>query len=224
MAFYALFASVVVLPRGRALMAIGVALVVAVAMGAVVPGPSALWFWTRPIILDFGLGLAVGALLGRGLVLAPVGRIALAVVGAVLLLADPAHLFDGAAGVTVANEWPRVICAGLPVAMLLAAAVLGPEPAMPRVLLPAALVGDASYPLYLFHPFALILTEKLAQKAPVVRDAAGWQLVAFMMVVALGVAFAAHRWIERPMTTHLARRAARVFPPLPRPLAAPSGE
>ncbi|MDG6745798.1 acyltransferase family protein, partial [Staphylococcus aureus] len=101
MFFYALFAFVVALPRGRALVAIGVMLVAATGIGAVVPGPSGLWFWTRPIILDFGLGLAVGALLGRGVVLPPMVRLALAAAGAALLLADPFHIFDGAVGVTV---------------------------------------------------------------------------------------------------------------------------
>ena len=218
MFFYALFAFVVALPRGRALVAIGVMLVAATGIGAVVPGPSGLWFWTRPIILDFGLGLAVGALLGRGVVLPPMVRLALAAAGAALLLADPFHIFDGAVGGTVANDRPRVVCAGLPIAMLLAAAVLGPEPVMPRILLPAALVGDASYSLYLFHPFALILTEKLAQKLPVMRAAEGWQLVAVMVGVALILAFAVHRWIERPLTAQLAT------PTQPRAVAAHSGE
>ncbi|MGC9587629.1 UNVERIFIED_CONTAM: hypothetical protein PVV62_27630, partial [Salmonella enterica subsp. enterica serovar Rissen] len=80
------------------------------------------------------------------------------------------------------------------------------------------LVGDASYSLYLFHPFALILTEKLAQKLPVMRAAEGWQLVAVMVGVALILAFAVHRWIERPLTAQLAT------PPQPRAVAAHSGE
>ena len=95
---------------------------------------------------------------------------------------------------------------------------------MPRAMLPAALVGDASYSLYLVHPFALILTEKLAQKLVFVRMAQGWQLVGFMVVVALVLAFAVHRWIERPMTAHLARRVVRGSPSLPRRVAVHSGE
>ncbi|WP_322965164.1 acyltransferase family protein [Sphingomonas fuzhouensis] len=224
MFFYALFALVVALPRRAALVALAGLLVALVGIGTVVPGPSALWFWTRPIILDFGLGLAVGAVMGRGMTLPPIGRIVLAGGGAAMLLADPFHIFDGGAGVTVANDWPRVLCAGLPIAMLLAAAVLGPEPGMPRILLPAALVGDASYSLYLVHPFALILTEKLAQKLPAIGAAAGGALAGFMVVVALVLAFAVHRWIERPMTAHLARRVGRASPLLPRRVAAHSGE
>lgn len=222
MFFYLLFALVVVLPRDRALRAIGGLLIAAVCLGMFLPGPTAPWYWTRPIILDFGLGLVVGGWIG--VVLPPFARIALAVIGIALLLADPAHLFDGMGGVTVANEWPRVLFAGMPIAMILAAAVLGPEPAMPRALIPVARLGDASYSLYLFHPFALIVTDKLAQKLSVVREAPGWLLVAAMVVPALGLALGVHRWIERPMTDSLTRRTPRATSPLPRSLAAHSGD
>ncbi|MEJ8630103.1 acyltransferase [Sphingomonas sp. I4] len=212
MLFYALLALVVTLPRGRALAAMAVLLGLGVAAGTVLPGPSALWFWTRPIILDFALGMLVGAFVGRGIILPRGVRILLAVGGAALLLADPAHIFDGPIGTTVANAWPRVLLAGMPVAVVLAAAVLGPEPRLPRLALPFTRIGDASYSLYLFHPFALIATEKLAQKLPFVRESAGWPLVAATVAVAILVALAAHRWIERPMNAALARRFVRPAP------------
>jgi len=222
MFFYALLALVVTMPRERALTAMGIVLAVALAAGTVLPGPSALWFWTRPIMLDFGLGVAVGALVGRGIVLPNGVRILLAIAGAALLLADPYHIFDGPIGTTVANAWPRVVLAGVPVAVVLAAAVLGPEPALPRVVSPLTKVGDASYSLYLFHPFALIAIEKCAQKLPFVRGVSGWLLVAATVVLALVIATLAHRWIERPMTAALARRFAK--PPLMPRTSGVSGE
>lgn len=224
MLFYALFALVVPLPRRRALAMAGLLLVAAVAIGGIVPVSPAAWFWTRPIILDFGLGVAVGACVARAIVLAPPVRIALAVVGAAVLLADPLHAFDGPVGVTVANDWPRVLAAGLPIAAVLAAAVLGPEPPMPRVLLPVAVIGDASYSLYLVHPVALIAAEKLAQKLPLVRAAAGWQLVLAMVLAALAIAIAVHRGVERPMTAALGRRRAGARSAPPRAVAAHQGD
>lgn len=224
MLFYALLALVVTLPRGRALAAMAVLLGLGVAMGTVLPGPSALWFWTRPIILDFALGMLMGAFFARGIILPRGVRILLAVGGAALLLADPAHIFDGPIGMTVANAWPRVLLAGMPVAVVLAAAVLGPEPRPPRLALPFTRIGDASYSLYLFHPFALIATEKLGQKLPFVRESAGWPLVAATVAVAILVALAAHRWIERPMTAALARRFVRPAPKGAFAPATPSGE
>ncbi|MCT8003367.1 acyltransferase [Sphingomonas sanguinis] len=224
MFFYTLFALVVPLARRRALAAVGGLLSVAVVIGMFAPGPSPLWFWTRPIILDFGLGLIVGALAGRGVRLSRGVRMVLALVGVGLLVADPFRIFNGPVGITVGNGWPRVLCAGLPIAAILAAAVLGPEPATPRLLRPVSHLGDASYSLYLFHPFALIVTEKLVQKLAFARGVEGWQLVLFMVAVALGIALCVHRWIERPMTAELARRLSRAVPPLPRTVAAHSGE
>ena len=215
MFFYGLLALVVAWPRRRALAALGVLLAVLVGIGAVVPGPSAAWFWTRPIILDFGLGLLVGALVAGRVVLPVRLRGVMALAGVAMLLADPFHVFDGVVGTTVANAWPRVLVAGVPVVMVLAAALLGPEPRLPRGAAPFTRVGDASYSLYLFHPFALIAMEKLAQKSPAIAGAPGWLLVAGTVVAALLIALAAFRWVERPMTAALARVLAPRVPAAP---------
>jgi peptidoglycan/LPS O-acetylase OafA/YrhL len=221
MFFYALLMLVVAWPRGRALAALGLLLAVLVGVGGLAPGDTASWFWTRPIILDFALGAVVGALVAARIELPGTARVAVALVGAAVLLADPTGLFNGPLGTTVANDWPRVVMAGVPVAAVLAAALLGPEPALPRLAWPVMRIGDASYSLYLFHPFALIATEKLAQKLPAVHAAPGWLLVAMTVLAALAIAFAAYRWIERPMTAALTRRLALRPPVLP-PVAAMS--
>ena len=214
MFFYALLALVIAFPRNRALLLLGSLLGAIVLAGVGIRAPSAAWFWTRPIILDFGLGVGVGALVAAEIVLAVPVRIGLALVGLLALLLDPAHLFDGVAGATVANDWPRVLLAGLPVAALLSAAVLGPEPPMPRLALPFTRIGNASYSLYLLHPFALIAMEKLAQKLAGVRAMPGWLLALATVFAAIAIALAGYRWIERPMTRALIRRL-RAFAPAP---------
>ena len=206
MFFYALLALVVAFPRGRAVATLGLLLALLVGVGLTIRGPSAAWFWTRPILLDFGLGVGVGALVARGTVLPSVVRVAAAIGGAALLLSDPGNLFDGPVGVTVANGWPRVGLAGLPVAVVLAAALLGREPPMPRAAVPFTRIGDASYSLYLLHPFALIAMEKLLQKLPAARAVPGGLLVAATVAVAIGIALVAYRRVERPMTAALAAR------------------
>jgi exopolysaccharide production protein ExoZ len=208
MFFYALLVLVIGLPRGRALILLGSIIGACALIGTVIPGPSAAWFWTRPIILDFGLGVGIGALAVGEVRLPSLGRAALAIAALLALLADPAHLFDGAAGVTVANDWPRVLFAGVPVAALLAAAVLGAEPPMPRLALPFVRIGDASYSLYLLHPFALIVMEKMAQKLDGVRAMPGWLIALATILTAIAIALAGFHWIERPMTRALARRLA----------------
>lgn len=214
MFFYALLTLAIALPRRRAL-ALTATLIVALALaGSVVPDPGVAWFWTRPIVLDFALGMAVAGMTGR--VRLPQGiRVTVALAAAALLVADPAHVFDGPAGFTVANDWPRVIFAGMPFAAILAAAVLSAQPSMPRAMLPLAHVGDASYSLYLLHPFALIAVEKLAQKLPAAAVAPGWLLVACTVAAAIALALASYRWVERPMTDALARRLATRRPSRP---------
>jgi peptidoglycan/LPS O-acetylase OafA/YrhL len=219
MFFYAMFFLVVGWPRARALAAIGMVLAVGVAAGLTLSGPSPAWFWTRPILLDFGLGVLVGALVAGGMTLPSPVRLLAALLGVGLLVADPGHVFDGPIGTTVDNGWPRVVWAGLPIAVILTAALSGPEPRLPRSGIPFTRVGDASYSLYLFHPFALIALEKLAQKLPAVREAPGWLLLLATVSTALAIALAAHRWFERPVTTALAG-LLMPFRPRPRAIAA----
>ncbi|MCC2976608.1 acyltransferase [Sphingomonas sp. PL-96] len=207
MFFYALFTLAVSLPRRRAVAIIAAVLLLLVALGTAVPETQvALHFWTRPILLDFGLGMAVGLGLSEGVRLSGRMRIALGCVATALLVLDPANVFNGALGTTVANDWPRVLVAGVPAAALLAAATLGPEPRFSPWVVPLTRVGDASYSLYLLHPVTLIVLGKLAQKLPSVTLFPGGALVAAAVIAAVALALASFRWGERPMTAWIARR------------------
>jgi peptidoglycan/LPS O-acetylase OafA/YrhL len=135
-----------------------------------------------------------------------------------MLVLDPTHLFQGALGTTVANGWARVLVAGVPATALLAAATLGPEPRLRAPLMPFMPVGDASYSLYLLHPVALIVLEKLAQKLPAFRLLPGPMLVIGTVLAAVVIALVAFRWGERPMTAYIARHLiTRPRPTRPQP-------
>jgi len=206
MFFYAMFGIAVMLPRRRAVAAVAAMLLIVVAAGSAIPeGQVALHFWTRPIIIDFGLGMGVGLASAEGVRLPRTLRLVLALTALALLVLDPTRLFQGALGTTVANGWPRVVFAGIPATALLAAATLGPEPRLRAPLVPFMHIGDASYSLYLLHPVALIVLEKLAQKLPAVRLLPGAVLVPITVLAAIALALAAFRWGERPMTARIAR-------------------
>ena len=98
----------------------------------------ALATWCNPIILEFCAGMLLALLPGR--IAFPVWARAAAVVAAVIAF----HLQP--------ESWPRVIAQGLPAAVLVAAAALG-KPA--RKPLGFVRLGDASYALYLVHPFVM---------------------------------------------------------------------
>jgi exopolysaccharide production protein ExoZ len=209
MFFYALFALTVWLPRARAMTMLAVLLLVAIVIGNFVPPSStALYFWTRPILVDFGLGIGVGMIVARGVTLRKPLRLFMAFGGFALVILDPMHLFNGPIGTTVANEWPRVLFSGIPVSIALAGAVLGPEPRAHRSLWPLTFLGDASYSLYLFHPFSLILMEKLVQKSRVIASLDGHLILAATVTMAIVSALFAYRFIERPMTRRLSARLA----------------
>jgi peptidoglycan/LPS O-acetylase OafA/YrhL len=126
------------------LIALGASLCALAALGPFVKGgPAFLVYWTSPIILEFGAGLAIGYLYHKG-VRAP---LALAVVMAVVGLA--------LAGVA----WPpldRALICGGPAALIVAAAALGPNPTRLNLLTqPLVAGGDASYAIYLSHIFTI---------------------------------------------------------------------
>lgn len=140
MLFYAVFALFVRLPQRLALAGVTATLAALLVAHPAVGDQPQLAFWTDPVIAEFAFGMAV-ALAARIVTLGRGQRIALAAlaVGALLWL----H------GAT--PDAPAPLRAGLPMALLLAAAVLGTDVSWT----PLLLLGDASYALYLAHPFPM---------------------------------------------------------------------
>lgn len=198
MAFYALFA--LVLPWGRRGAVLGVVALLAalVLVGALVrplQGPIAvpLTFWGDPIVLEFACGAGLALARQEGLRLPGPARLALAVAGLALLSlagAEPAL--------------PRFIAWGGPATLLVAAAALGPAGAAPRPLRPAIVLGDASYALYLAHPFVVRGLRVVAEATGLAPLLGPGPLVVLMLAAASAAAILLHRLVERPLT-----RAAR---------------
>ncbi|WP_238313148.1 acyltransferase family protein [Methylobacterium crusticola] len=212
MAFYALFALVLPLARRRAVAALlgllaGLVLVHALAEGL----PTPLAFWTHPIVLEFGGGAALGLARSEGVRLPAAACLVLAGLGLALL-----------SGAGEAGGLPRVLAWGGPAILLVAAAALGQDPAAPPggpgpLLRLAVVVGNASYALYLVHPFTVrgvrvaVEAAGLAPGVPV--------LVGLMLALSCAGALGVHRLVERPLTR--AVRAA-LDPPAPGAARAPA--
>ncbi len=194
MVFYLLFALALPLPRERAVPALVGLLMVLVAIGQIVP-PSltALSFWTRPIILEFGFGMMIGQMALSGL--RPTRGMAAVLAAAALALLAAGKLLPG-----LPPE--RALLHGLPAALIVLAALAFDEPRAegPAVRF-AARLGDASYALYLLHPFAL--------RALAVFGGGLFAGLPAILYVATGVtlsciiAMIAWRWFERPLTRAL---------------------
>ena len=91
----------------------------------------------------------------------------------------------------------RFLFWGLPSLMIVAGAVSFEARGRVGRLGPLMLLGDASFSIYLFHPFILKTVMTLLQHQPAaVRSAA-------VMLVAAAVGVAVFRYLERPMTVRL---------------------
>ena len=146
-------------------------------------------FWTRPITLEFlfGVWIFVGWRNGFRIPVTP----KLAIVAAALLLALMGWEETGASSF----DWIEPISFGIPasVIVLLALSCEG-QIKVPAILLAA---GDASYSLYLFHPYLVEPVQKIISHFtanPIVMIAA----IPFMVALAVGFALLSYRLIEKP--------------------------
>jgi len=189
------FALALLARRGALLLAAGfVALVMA---GPLIPDEwFAASFYADPIILEFlaGMGLAKLYLSGKR-----IGRLE-----AIALLALAVAVAVAASGWP---ETPIVIAFGIPALLLAAAAILHSEAGESGPLRRfGEALGDASYALYLSHPFVVNGIDRL------LGAGAGALIVALAASIAFALIF--HRYIEAPVTLWLNRRAGE----RPRPL------
>ena len=209
MFFYALFAVAIVLPRLAAVAAVSIVLTSLVAIGASFPLAQPFAYWSQPIVLEFCLGMGIALVYQRGFRLSPGFAWTLALVALAMLAASAIKPHDPH------NPW-RFMEWGLPSAMLVAAVALctaraksGP---VNRFL---AALGDASYSLYLLHPFSIMAVRKVSlwffdlTQAP-------WLAAALMFLGAVAFALLAYRYFERPVTRYLQARIrpARDMPTL----------
>jgi exopolysaccharide production protein ExoZ len=195
MLFYVLFAACLLLRRGRlvTVACVGLCLGLLVLAARHFPMPMPLAWWGHPIVLEFAAGMAIGLAHAGNVRLGSGVRFVLALAGLVLLAYEAANPSE-----------PLVLLAvsGLAATLLVAAAALGPARDTPARL-PARLfarLGDASYALYLTHPFVLRAGRELFTRLGLSSSP---MFIALMMLAACCAALVVHRWFEQPM----ARRA-----------------
>lgn len=201
--FYAVFALGLLLPPGQGLgLLFGVILGASVAGGAL--GVEAMpWsVWCSPISLEFLMGVALARAHAQGIRLTATAGISM--LGCGLLL-----LYLGGKQAPAEVYWQaRWLYMGLPAALVCASVVLwrdGQATTLLPTRTPALLRwgGDASYALYLSHPFSLGLTRWVASGNGLVD---GWSLLVLGLAMSLAVAAAFHFGVEKPTTAWLRAR------------------
>lgn len=214
MFFYVLFAGAIATFGRRAVPALAVLLVALAALHPILAdGPYALQVWTRPIILDFAAGLGIGALWSRGVRVGRGAGKALVALSLATFLAIPALGLTVSMGVYA--DIPFMVAATLFVAGLTLVPDARPRGAVGRA---GVLVGDASYSLYLSHPFVLTAIFLLWDRVPALRDLGGWAYLGVTTAACVVASILAFWFIERPLTA-LARdgRLHRRSRPRPAP-------
>ncbi len=180
MLFYALVACALPLRRAVGLGAILLAIVALAAVGQTMALASVpLVFWTDPIVLEFALGVIVAIAARRG---QRAGWPGVAVLAAALLLA------------AVPGTDQRVVTRGIPAALLLFCALSWRR--LPRWLV---LLGDASYALYLVHPFPMRAIRTVFTRLALPEAASVPLYLVGTMAVCLALAVALHLLLERPI-------------------------
>jgi exopolysaccharide production protein ExoZ len=221
MFFYALFALALAWPSRRAVLKLMGLMVGLVALGRAVALPQPFAFWTDPIILEFVFGLGLGLLQAEGTRLSRPVRLAAVLAALAILCLNPLPP-------EVLGAFGRAAAWGFPAALLVAAAALGRERTRPATgaLRWGATLGDASYALYLLHPFAIRAGSAAAVLTGFGALIGPWGYVAVVLAAAVALAVAVHRWFEQPMTDLARRRlepvrSPQLSSPCP-PLRAPS--
>ena len=191
MLFYGLLACALALPRRAGLAALLAAIAALAAAGQLVRfAATPLAFWTDPIVIEFAFGVLVGVAARAGRRAGWPGAVALVVACAAAAVAGQ-FLGSGM----------RVLVRGVPAALLVFCAL-----SVRRVALPVLVVGDASYALYLIHPFPMRAMRVLAAHLGPVTPLA---YVCATLAVSVALAILLHRGIEQPILRWGRRLAAK---------------
>jgi peptidoglycan/LPS O-acetylase OafA/YrhL len=198
MFFYVVFTPFLLLARRAAVIGAGILLCVLVAFGpAIGPSSHLLAFWSDPIIIEFVFGMEIALIAGAGITLPFMARVLLVAGGIVAFHAD-------ADGVGI-----RPIIYGLPAAAFVAAAALGPPAgSIGRFEKLLVRLGDASYAMYLVHPFVMRGFSILWHKFHAGNELAGTIYVVAGLAVAQALALAINATLERNLTVWLRRRGS----------------
>ncbi|WP_232630426.1 acyltransferase family protein [Methylobacterium sp. Leaf118] len=198
MVFYAVFGLTLLLREGLRIPATLTVLALIVLAGAQAPADSAAAaLYGSSIMLEFGLGLALGAFIGGGRSLpAPYAWASLGLGTLALALA-------------VAPEAPRFLTAGLPACAIVGGALSlerrGRMPTLP----PLLLLGDASYALYLSHGIVLSACTQFALRAGLGPSAGASLVFAVAGLCAVTVsAVALYQCVEQPLLRRMASARA----------------
>ncbi|WP_161914565.1 acyltransferase [Methylosinus sp. C49] len=200
MFFYAAFALATFLPRRLGVLALSGSFCLLVALGRNLTSASPILFtWTDGLLLEFLFGVYLGLAFEHGLRISNVMRLAAITFGLGLLALE--------------MKGPTFLTSGIPAALIVGGATLGPALRETSAMRWLTYLGDASYSLYLTHTFIVRPLRNVWVVAIGDRAPADFLILAALFA-SIVFAVAAYRFVEKPITTYLHRRfAAWAEPP-----------
>ena len=203
--FYGIFASTLIFgSRATSVLATSLVIVILMTLGSLMPAGDIGRFVSNPIALEFCFGLflawcfeACGEFTLTGFVWYPLAFGALAAAPALI-----PHDTTGGLPSPV-----RVVAWGVPAVFVLAS-FLSLKESRRRGMQFAALLGDASYSIYLIHIFVMIAYAKLL-KSTGLAEVSQAPVILLVIVAAVAVGLLTHLAIERPLQALVRSPASR---------------
>jgi exopolysaccharide production protein ExoZ len=193
MMFYLVFSIGVGLQRRAAVTVIAAVLVGVVVVGSSVDAlPLPVSYWCKPIILEFVFGMLLGIGYLEGLRLPRWVAFALVCTGATLMACAFYSFGDSFSH--------RELRCGLPAMIIVAGSVFYASPARSSSWLWLAVIGEASYALYLLHAIPIRAVRELSVRTGVDIGAAPWSFLMIDVVLAVILAIVVHYYFEGPLT------------------------
>ncbi|KAA1180519.1 acyltransferase [Rhizobium tropici] len=195
MLFYVFFAAALLLPIRLGIVWLSVLMAGMALVGRLVdPSHVQIAFWTNPIILEFLFGVYVALIFRSGIRIGGAAALALMAIGLLGFVRISAPWSDAAL--------PQFLRSGLPAALFVLAAAIGPVLPQRKLVLWGVALGDASYSLYLAHPFILRPMRAVWAKALGGYLPLGL-FVVFATLVAALFALLLFRGVEKPLTSRV---------------------
>jgi peptidoglycan/LPS O-acetylase OafA/YrhL len=181
-------------------------------------------FYQSNLLLEFLSGVLLWVVYARshrtrGIFAA--GRTASAVAGGFMIAVGATLLVvEDTSTVVEGGSDLRFLQYGLPALLLVAGGLLA-EPALPaaRWVTPLVELGDASYALYLFHPFVILFLSRIVLGGALLGAALELRVAMLLLAIALCLAagVVANRYVDAPIQRRLRRRMLRAKPAEPSP-------
>jgi len=212
--FYLIFALTLIFRSMSMTLGLTIAgIVCGLVFGGFAPDIATQRFLANPVALEFCFGLALGALVLKGVTFRMPGWLAWGAVA--IMIAAPAFLVypstSGLEGIT------RVIAWGAP-AFIIVAASLHWRIGAGRIDNLWRLLGDASYSIYLCHPFVMMIYGRLLRDHEGLSAMIQWPIVVIVTALSAAVGVAVHRVIEKPLLGALQNAVRATRRPQPEPI------